>query len=67
MSRPTGKQIRSFMKKHGLTLDAMAELSGLGRATIARYRKHGTARADPYRVHHLIAFMAEYERQKGDK
>ena len=67
MERPTANELRDFMQRHKLTLNAMAEQSRLGRATIARYRKHGTEEADEFRVERLVRFMKKLDRrqQKG--
>ena len=53
------------MDRHGLTLDAVAEATGISRRSVATYSKHGTAKADAFRVRHLVAYMRRKDRQKG--
>ncbi len=65
MDRPSGEEIVAFMERHALTQVEMARRAGIGRQTLLRYLKTGTANAHGPQVRILNDFMRRVDRRKG--
>ena len=53
------------MARHGMTQASMARRAGIGRQTLLRYIKLGTANAHAPQVKVLNEFMRRVDRRKG--